>query len=452
MLRTAQHSALERAGSRPAPREAAEFPRAFGWRDLVLSAMTLAAAVAILLSPGRLYVATGLDSALAYADGGYRLAAGGFRIDHPFGLAATLPHALAFGLTSDAIASIPIAHAMLAALVMLLAAAIVAPRLPALVGTAVVLALSLFVLVPSDAQERFGAALVALAVLLLLGRRSRNGAFLAVDIALSGLVVLLAVATSLAFALVTAALVCARPVLSRLGAKAGRESRMGTLLLGLAAAAAGAGAAVAIALHTAAALTSPDIPGIPSAYRSLRIARSGTVGAMEAALNNQLDGAGAFAAARLQLPTTAGTALSDEEYLHTLAAMASARDLCGPDRTRAAVFGGPNLASSFFGQPVAGPASFAASFAGAPDPLRGVGCLLDPKLPLRPAEQAAIWTRLGDQVATEFRAAGETPYWRVLVPKSSPVALPTAPTGRGETAALELHPSAPIMLASVPAR
>jgi hypothetical protein len=174
---------------------------------------------------------------------------------------------------------------------------------------------------------------------------------------------------------------------------------------------------------------------------------------MEAALNNQLDGAGAFAAARLQLPTTAGTALSDEEYLHTLAAMASARDLCGPDRARAAVFGVPNLASSFFGQPIAGPPSFAAAaFAGASDPLQGVGCLLDPKLPLRPAEQAAIWTRLGDRVVTEFRAAGETPYWRVLVPQSSPAALPTAPTGRGETAAVPPRTPALVMLAGVPAR
>jgi hypothetical protein len=426
-------------------RQAAEWlgkalARPSGPRAFAASTAIFAVAAAALLLPGRFYVASGLDAVLTFAEAGYRVASGDFSAAGGFGVAVAGAHALAFRATSDVILSVPVAHAVLATLVLMLAGAVAATRLPALLGLGLSLALSLTMLIPTMPQERFGAILLCLTSVLLVVRRSAPApSDELVDGVLSFLLVGLAASTSLPYGLAAAGLVAARLILAR---RSPREwprlhSPAATTFFGLTVAALGIGAAVTVGLHAVGALSAPPITGMPEAYRSLRVAGSGSVGAMEAALTGRLDGAGAFAAARLRAPTTEGTALADEEYAHILAGLATARELCGPDGSRVAVLDAPNVASSLFGQKLAGPASFAGIEA---RPLRGVGCLFDPKLPLRPAVHADIWTHYGDAIASEFRLAGETPYWRVLVEQSSPAALPTGPTGVGETAFLETRP------------
>ena len=441
MLQTMDRSALAAQPTRRDGRWADVPAQPFGARAFAVSAVVFAAAATTLLLPGRLYVSGGLDDALAFADAGYRLAAGDFAPAGRFGLAAVGAHALAFAATSDVIASVATAHAILGAVVLVLASFVAATRLPALVGSGLAIALSLAMLIPAMPQERLGAILLCLTALMFIASRTARGPTdRLVDGSLSFVLVFLATSASGLFGIAAAVLVAARLVMSRRAPRATPrlESATATALFGLAVAALGLGAAATVGLHVAAALSAPPIPGMPEGYRSLRVAGSGSVAAMEAALTGRLDGAGAFAAARLRAPT-AGTALADEEYAHIIAALASARELCGPDRSSTAVLDAPNVASSLFGQRVIGPASFATGDA---RPFRNVGCLFDPKLPLRPAVHADIWTRYGDAIASEFRLAGETPYWRVLVGQASPAALPTGPTGVGETAALEADPAA----------
>ncbi len=440
MLQTMESFAPSARSKQPAGRRGSAFTRPFGPRAFAASAAIFAAAAAALLLPGRFYVASGLDAALTYAEAGYRVASGDLSAAGGFGFAVAGAHALAFRATSDVILAVPVAHSVLAAVVLVLAGAVAATRLPAPLGLGLASALPLTMLIPTMPQQRFGAILLCLTALLLVGRRSAPAASdELVDGGLSFLLVCLAASTSLPWGLAAGGLVAARLMLTRRSPQ-GRprlDSPAATTFFGVAVAALGIGAAVTVGLHAAAALSAPQIAGMPEPYRSLRVAGSGSVGAMEAALTGRLDGAGAFAAARLRAPTTEGTALADEEYAHILAGLATARELCGPDGSRAAVLDAPNVASSLFGQKVAGPASFAGTEAG---PLRDVGCLFDPKLPLRPAVHADIWTLYGDAIASEFRLAGETPYWRVLVEQSSPAALPTGPTGVGETAFLEARP------------
>jgi hypothetical protein len=440
MLQTPESFAPGAQSNEPAERRPSALARPFGLGAFTAAAAIFAVAVAALLLPGRFYVASGLDATLAFAEAGYRVASGDLSASSGFGLVVAGAHALASRATSDVILAVPVAHGILATTVLLLAGAVAATRFPALLGAALALALSLTMLIPTMPQARFGAILLCLAALLLVSRRiapARSDDL--VDGGLSFLLVGLSASTWLPLGLAAASLVAARLMLARHSSRGGPrlESAAATNLFGLAVVALGIGAAVTLGLHALAAVSAPPIAGMPDAYRSLRVAGSGSVGAMEAALTGRLDGAGAFAAARLRAPTTEGLALADEEYAHILAGLATARELCGPGRSRAAVLDAPNLASSLFAQPVTGPASFRDAEAGL---LRGIGCLFDPKLPLRPALHAGIWTAHGDAIASKFRLAGETPYWRVLVEESSPAALPVGPTGVGETALLEARP------------
>jgi hypothetical protein len=437
MLQALESLAPSAQSNEPAGRGPSAPARRCGLGAYIAGAAMFAVAVAALVLPGRFYVANGLDATLAFAEAGYRVASGDLSAASGFGVVVAGAHALASRATSDVILAVPLAHAILAAMVLLLGGALAATRLPALLGAALALALSLTMLIPTMPQERFGAILLCLAALLLMGRRSAPAKTDdLVDGVLSFLLVGLSASAWLPLGLAAAGLVAARLMLARCSVRPGPrlESPAATRLFGLAVAALGIGAAVTVGLHARAALSAPPIAGMPDAYRSLRVAGSGSVGAMEAALSGRLDGAGAFAAARLRAPTREGIALTDEEYAHILAGLATARELCGPGRSHAAVLDAPNVASSLFAQEVAGPASFGGAEAG---PLRGIGCLFDPKLPLRPALHAEIWTAHGEAIASTFRLAGETPFWRVLVEASSPAALPAGPTGVGETASSE---------------
>jgi hypothetical protein len=184
-------------------------------------------------------------------------------------------------------------------------------------------------------------------------------------------------------------------------------------------------AAVTIAHEAKYALATRNHPimGMPANFRSLRVIDDGDVAALDAAMTGSPDAAKAFIAARARVQRLTRDPLFENEYAHTIAKLAQARELCGSERDRTAILDYVNISSALFGhRPVGGWSylhwgrSFSATaFVPAPRLFAGVGCLFDPKLPQFPETHAGIWSVYGDYLHAHYRPAGETPFWRVYV-------------------------------------
>jgi hypothetical protein len=182
-------------------------------------------------------------------------------------------------------------------------------------------------------------------------------------------------------------------------------------------------AAFAIGKEAAYAGRTRPIQGMPANYRSLRVIDDADVAAFDAAMTGSAETAKTFTAARVPIQRFSRDPLFENEYVHTIAKLSEARELCGTERDRTAVLDFANVSASLFGHPPAGAwayldwgRSFSPSaFVPAPRMFTGVGCLFEPKLPQNPASVAGIWTVYGDYLHDHYRLAGETPFWRVLV-------------------------------------
>jgi hypothetical protein len=169
------------------------------------------------------------------------------------------------------------------------------------------------------------------------------------------------------------------------------------------------------------------IAGLPQAYASLRIRteKGFDLGEMDDTVGKRISPAEVFPAARSPIPAGLfyGQSLSLNGYAHTLVNLVVARNLCGKAADRTAVLDFANLSSSLFGHPpVSGYtyAHFGRSFGLSAhwEPERmfwGVDCLLNPKLPLDPTNNAGLWSVYGPYLTKKFLLTGETDYWRVLV-------------------------------------
>jgi hypothetical protein len=182
-------------------------------------------------------------------------------------------------------------------------------------------------------------------------------------------------------------------------------------------------AALAIGRHTVAAIHASPIAGMPYSYRSLRVIDDGDIAAMDAAMTGSSDSIRTYIASHTRVNRLSRDPLFENEYAHTIAKLAPAREVCGSERDRTAILDFANVSSSLFGHPPAGTwaylhfgRSFSAEAYVPPARLfAGAGCLFDPKLPQFPETHAAIWTVYGEYLRTHYRVAGETPFWRVLV-------------------------------------
>ncbi|MGZ8884869.1 MAG: hypothetical protein ACXW0U_08180 [Halobacteriota archaeon] len=182
---------------------------------------------------------------------------------------------------------------------------------------------------------------------------------------------------------------------------------------------------LAIKRHTADAVSTTPIAGLPKAYASLRIPTLEGIdlAQMDDAFDRRMSSGDAFALARSVYLPPNHNVLSESEYAHTLVKLVVARNLCGKAADQAAILDFANPSSSLFGYtPVGGYAyvHFNRSFNSSAnwDPERmflGVACLLDPKLPQGPSHHAGLWSVYGPYLREGFRLAGETEYWRVLV-------------------------------------
>jgi glucose/arabinose dehydrogenase len=147
------------------------------------------------------------------------------------------------------------------------------------------------------------------------------------------------------------------------------------------------------------------------------------IAGLDAAFSGSLSAAQGFAAARTRDQRFTLNALRENEYAHTVADLAQARELCGPERNRTAVLDFANVSASLFGHPPSGHWSYlhwgrsfsATAFVPPGRLFAGVGCAFDPKLPQNPGAHEGIWTVYGAYLRAHFRLAGETPFWRVLV-------------------------------------
>ncbi len=181
-------------------------------------------------------------------------------------------------------------------------------------------------------------------------------------------------------------------------------------------------AALQLGRHTVFARRASPIAGMPANYRSLRVIDDGDIAALDAAMNGSAEAAKTYAASHTRANRFSRSPLFEEDYAHTIAKLAAARELCGSERDRTAVLDFANVSASLFGHPPAGAWAYlhwnrsfsATAFVPPRRMFAGVGCLFDPKLPQYPETHAAIWQVYGDYLRAHYRPAGETPYWRVL--------------------------------------
>jgi hypothetical protein len=169
--------------------------------------------------------------------------------------------------------------------------------------------------------------------------------------------------------------------------------------------------------------TAVPLQGLPAAYASLRVPRDVDLDLMRRAFEGTLAPDEAYRAARIHRSYSTLHPLFPSEYLFTLLDLSKAVQYCGGTEPRAALVDFADLAPSVLGIP---PASgytymhFGRSFTDknhlpAVRLFGGVDCLLDPKLSIEPLAHDAIWKIYGGYFESNFRSAGTTTFWNVLV-------------------------------------